>query len=133
MITKKLIYLFIVLLSITQISCFKTAIITDSAPLSVSVDAVQGSVSLSPIFPVVVTINSSINTNVGLEIKNEVIEEISGLPVEPQAPVVKTAIAKNNTAIINLPRQKWCVVNIKVTDIGNVNNTITKSFRLIYK
>ncbi len=130
---KKVLYGWLFLaITMLNYSCYKTLVPSKSDKLDVQIDAAQSNISLNPIFPVNIKIFSRLFAR-GVSIENIVSEEVSGLLVEPQTPIVNTLNADNNTVIINLPRQKWCLVSIKITDNGDPNNVVVKTFRVVYK
>ncbi|MFC4232454.1 hypothetical protein ACFOW1_11160 [Parasediminibacterium paludis] len=111
--------------------CIKTAV-NGSDPIVFTTDASASNISVASSFQFKVTITSRIGYS-GLSVAVTAVEEVSGLSVLPQPPSFKTNITDNSTSVINLPRQKWVVTTIKVTDLYNANNTASKTFRVIYK
>ncbi len=83
-------------------------------------------------FAFTLKISSRISVS-GLSVQVSAVEEVAGSSVSPQPPIFTTTVADNSTSIINLPQQKWVVATIKITDVKNAKNTVSKTFRVIYK
>ena len=111
-------------------ACIKTVTVGD--PLEATLNAGTANISLTPNFPVTVTLTSKVPP-MGTTIYVTVLDEASNTAITPQVPAFTTTASVSSFNIINLPQQKWCIVNIKLVEVNNKNNTLTKSFRVIYK
>ncbi len=111
-------------------ACIKTVTVGD--PLEATLNAGTANISLTPNFPVTVTLTSKVPP-MGTTIYVTVLDEASNIAITPQVPAFTTTASVSSFNIINLPQQKWCVVNIKLVEVNNKTNTVTKSFRVIYK
>lgn len=116
--------------AISLTACIKTITVGD--PLQATLNAGTANISLNPNFPVTVTLTSK-TPPMGTTVYVSVIDEASNTAITPQVPAFTTNASNSSFNIINLPQQKWCIVNIKLVEVNNKSNTITKSFRVIYK
>jgi hypothetical protein len=51
----------------------------------------------------------------------------------PQNNAVTSTTAVNNIQLINLPRQQWCTVTIKVSSVATPTNSASRTFDVVYK
>lgn len=114
-----------------NIGCSKT-VSNESEAIVFTTNAAASNISVASNFSVTIKITSRIS-NSGLKVEVSAAEEASSVAVSPQPPIFVTTTADNNTNIINLPQQKWVIATIKVTDVNNAKNTVSKTFRVIYK
>jgi len=134
---KKLIYLFILALAF---SCKKSdsgngggavqepAIVFTTDAVSTSV----GNISLSSSFPVIVTLTSQMPSTSGINIAATVIDQTNNATITQNTAITSTATI-NNIQLINLPRQHWCTVTVKVTSVSRPSNFAAKTFNVVYK
>ena len=112
-------------------SCSKSAS-KESDPIIFTTNAAVSNISVASNFAFTLKISSRISIS-GLSVQVSAVEEVTGLLVSPQPPIFTTTVADNSTSVINLPQQKWVVATIKITDVINAKNTVSKTFRVIYK
>ena len=95
-------------------------------------NATQAVISISSSYDFKVTIKSKLPKG-GIRIEVSATEESGGALVSPQlAPFTSTNPIIDCT-VQNLPRQKWVIVNVKITSITTSTNTSTQTFRVVYK
>jgi ABC-type enterochelin transport system substrate-binding protein len=68
----------------------------------------------------------------GINISSTVIDQSNNATIAQNAAINSTT-AINNIQIINLPRQHWCTVTIKVTSVATPSNSATRTFNVAYK
>ncbi|HEU5164203.1 MAG TPA: hypothetical protein VFU29_01615 [Chitinophagaceae bacterium] len=68
----------------------------------------------------------------GIKVEVSTKEEASGNTVGTNSSVNSTS-ATVNVGVSGLPRQLWCIVNIKVTSVSTASNSATQTFRIVYK
>ena len=90
----------------------------------------QSNTSLSSTFPVVVTLNSAMPSSSGINISATV--QTNNATIAQNA-AINSITAINNIQLINLPRQQWCTVTIKVTSVATPSNFATRTFNVAYK
>ncbi len=95
-------------------------------------DANATNTSLSNSFPVVVTLTSAMPSSSGINIATTVIDQTNSATILQNAAINSTT-AINNIQLINLPRQHWCTVTVKVTSVATPSNFATKTFNVAYK
>lgn len=95
-------------------------------------DANATNTSLSNTFPVVVTLTSAMPSSSGINISTTVIDQTNNATIA-QNPSINSTTAINNIQLINLPRQHWCTVTIKVTSVATPINFSTRTFNVAYK
>ncbi len=122
-----------VLLTVAIGGCRKAATSNRSDIIDFTIDAAATNITVTSNFGVNIQIHSFINPLGGIKVESIAMEEITSGVISPQAPDFITKISANNTSIINLPRQKWVIATIKLTDIADAGNTATRVFRVIYK
>jgi hypothetical protein len=131
----KHIFYFIVCVFMLSISACKKS--TPSGPsaeanIVFDTDANNSNTSLSNNFPVTVTLTSAMPSASGINIAATVIDQTNNATIAQNAGISST-IAINNIQLINLPRQHWCTVTIKVTSLATPSNFATKTFNVAYK
>ena len=102
------------------------------AAIVFTVDANTTNTSLSNSFPVAVTLTSAMPSSSGINIAATVIDQTNNATINQNASI-NSVVAINNTQIINLPRQHWCTVTIKVTSVATPSNFATKTFNVAFK
>lgn len=95
-------------------------------------DANTTNTSLSNSFPVVVTLTSAMPSSSGINVSATVIDQTNNATITQNAAINSTT-AINNIQLINLPRQHWCTVTVKVTSVATPSNFATKTFNVAYK
>jgi ABC-type enterochelin transport system substrate-binding protein len=68
----------------------------------------------------------------GINISTTVIDQTNSATITQNAGINSTT-AINNIQLINLPRQHWCTVTVKVTSVATPTNFATKTFNVAYK
>jgi ABC-type enterochelin transport system substrate-binding protein len=68
----------------------------------------------------------------GINISTTVIDQTNSATIAQNAGINSTT-AINNIQLINLPRQHWCTVTVKVTSVTTPTNFATKTFNVAYK
>jgi ABC-type enterochelin transport system substrate-binding protein len=68
----------------------------------------------------------------GINIAATVIDQTNNATIAQNAGINSTT-AINNIQVINLPRQHWCTVTVKVTSVATPSNTATKTFNVAFK
>ena len=117
--------------TLLSLGCSKSAS-NESDPIIFTTNAAISNISVASNFSFTLKVTSRISAS-GLSVQVTAAEEVAGLSVSPQPPIFTTTAADNSTSIINLPQQKWVVATVKITDVINVKNTASKTFRVIYK
>ena len=95
-------------------------------------DANATNTSLSSNFPVAVTLTSAMPSASGINISATVIDQTNNATIAQNAGINSTT-AINNIQLINLPRQHWCTVTVKVTSVATPSNNATKTFNVAFK
>ena len=133
---KSLFYTFFLLAFFSLSACKKSKTTTPPAAQEASIvfttDANAANTSLSNTFPVAVTLTSAMPSSSGINISATVIDQSNNATIAQNAAINSTA-AINNIQLINLPRQHWCTVTIKVTSVATPSNFATKTFNVAYK
>ena len=96
------------------------------------VNASQAVISSSSSYDFKVTIKSKL-PKAGIRIEVSATEEAGGASVSPQPAPVNSTAAITDCVVQNLPRQKWVIVNVKITSLTTSTNTSTQTFRVVYK
>lgn len=131
---KKLLYL---LLFIQAVSCSKSGggngggNVQEPA-ITFNTDANATNTSLSSNFPVTITLTSAMPSSSGINISSTVIDQSNNATIAQNAAINSTT-AINNIQLINLPRQHWCTVTVKVTSVATPSNSATRTFNVAYK
>ena len=123
---------FVVSISACKKSKTTTPPAAQEASIVFTTDANAANTSLSNTFPVAVTLTSAMPSASGINIAATVIDQTNNATITQNAAVNSTA-AINNIQLINLPRQHWCTVTIKVTSVATPSNFATKTFNVAYK
>jgi len=97
------------------------------------IDASAANLSPSSIFDFNVKLTSSMPTAQGIKIDITAVEEVSGLSVSPQNPTTTSKNPNIALSVINLPRQKWVAVTVKVASVATMTNNASKTFSVVYK
>ena len=131
---KNIIYLTIFVALISNAACKKSKPSGPAAEANIAftIDANAANTSLSSSFPVTVTLTSAMPSASGINIAATVIDQTNNATIAQNAGINSTT-AINNIQLINLPRQHWCTVTIKVTSVATPTNTATKNFNVVYK
>ena len=95
-------------------------------------DANATNTSLSNSFPVVATLTSAMPSSSGINISATVIDQTNNATIAQNAAINSTT-AINNIQLINLPRQHWCTVTVRVTSIATPSNFAIRTFNVAYK
>lgn len=88
--------------------------------------------SLTNSFPVTVTLTSAMPSASGINIESTVIDQTNNATI-PQNASVNSNTGINSIQLINLPRQHWCTVTVKVTSVATPSNFATTTFNVAYK
>ena len=131
---KHIIYLALLVVLLSNAACKKT---TTPAPVQeaaivFTTNALAKNTSLANSFPVVVTLTSTIPSSSGINIDATVIDQTNNATIIQNASTT-SATAINNIQLINLPRQHWCTVTVKVTSVATPSNFATRTFDVVYK
>lgn len=102
------------------------------ATIVFTTDANATNTSPANTFPVMVTLTSKMPSSSGINISTTVIDQTNNATI-PQNQGINSTTAINNIQLINLPRQHWCTVTIKVTSVATPANSATKTFNVVYK
>lgn len=127
---KKLIYL-LILTAIVSCSNNGGGIAQEPA-IVFTTDANATNISLSNSFPVLVTLTSAMPSSSGINVSTTVIDQTNNATIAQNAPI-NSNMAINNIQLINLPRQHWCTVIVKVTSVATPSNFATRTFNVAYK
>ena len=131
---KKIYYLPVCFLLTLIFSCSKpnNPSNTQEDPIVFTTDANATNTSLSSSFPVAVTLTSAMPSSSGINIAATVIDQTNNATIAQNAGINSTT-AINNIQLINLPRQHWCTVTVKVTSVATPINNATKTFNVAFK
>jgi len=97
-----------------------------------SVNASATNTSLAATFPVTVSLNSALPSPSGISVVATVLSQATSASI-PQNNAVTSTTAVNNIQLINLPRQQWCTVTIKVSSVATPTNSASRTFDVVYK
>jgi len=131
---KHIFYLLVSIMLISNTACKKTTPpgAAQETAISFTTDANATNTSLSNTFPVLVTLTSAMPSSSGINISTTVIDQTNSATIAQNAAINSTT-AINNIQLINLPRQHWCTVTVKVTSVATPTNFATKTFNVAYK
>lgn len=123
---------FLLLLSLLLInSCTKSKIeVEDNVLFELSTGSAI--INTTNTYDVKLTMKSKLPSS-GVRVETSVTEETSGAAVTPQITASTLTTASTSLTIQNLPRQKWVIVQVKVSSIKNPTNNSSQSFRIIFK
>jgi hypothetical protein len=79
-----------------------------------------------------VTLTSAMPSASGINIAATVIDQTNNATITQNGSTNST-VGINNIQLVNLPRQHWCTVTLKVTSVATPSNTATKTFNVAYK
>lgn len=122
------------LLIVFGISCKKSQPSGPAPEASIvfTTDANATNTSVLSSFPVTVTLTSKMPSSSGINIEAKVIDQTNNAPLT-QNQGINSTNAFNKIQLINLERQHWCTVTIKVTSVATPTNTASKTFEVVYK
>ena len=125
---------FICILIVTSVlGCGKKAPVPDvEENIAFDMNASQAVISTSSSYDFKVTIKSKL-PKAGIRIEVSATEEAGGASVSPQPAPITATNPITDCTVQNLPRQKWVIVNVKITSITTSTNTSTQTFRVVYK
>ena len=131
---KHIFYLAFCVLLISNTACKKTTPpgAAQEATIAFTNDANATNTSLSSSFPVGVTLTSGMPSSSGINISATVIDQTNSATIAQNTGINSTT-AINNIQLINLPRQHWCTVTVKVTSVATPTNFATRTFNVAYK
>jgi hypothetical protein len=134
---KQILFIALFFTMIATISCTKPNPTDPTGPAKETpivfiTDANASNTSLANTFPVIVTLTSTMPSSSGINIAATVIDQTNNATI-PQNQGINSTTAINNIQLINLPRQHWCTVTVKVTSIATPSNSATKTFNVVYK
>jgi hypothetical protein len=131
---KHIFYLLVSVMLISNTACKKTTPpgAAQETAIAFTTDANATNTSLSTNFPVLVTLTSGMPSSSGINISTTVIDQTNSATIAQNAAINSTT-AINNIQLINLPRQHWCTVTVKVTSVATPSNFATKTFNVAYK
>lgn len=128
---KKLIYLLILTAAISYSKSESSGNVQE-ATIVFSTDASAANTSLANNFPVAVTLTSKLPSSNGINISATMIDQTNNATIAQNIGINSTG-AISNIQLINLPRQHWCTVTVKVTSVATPSNFATKTFNVVYK
>ena len=117
------------LCAITMLKCDKDPDAEDN--LSISTDAPAYNETNGPDFNFRVTVESKMPPG-GVRIIYTVRGEADNFNY-PQGPTIETFDKTTALKLINLPRQKFCIANVRVISKSQGTNNTSKDFRVVYK
>lgn len=100
-------------------------------PIAFTTNAASTNTALSNSFPVTVTLTSKMPTG-GITISTTAVEQGTNTPIQ-QNNNISSSMSVNALQVINLPRQKWCTVTIKVAATNTPSNNASRTFDVAYK
>jgi hypothetical protein len=100
-------------------------------PIAFTTDAASTNTALANSFPVTVTLRSRMPVG-GITISTTAVEQGTSAPIQQNNNIV-TSTAVNALQVINLPRQRWCTVTIKIAATNTPGNNANRTFDVAYK
>ncbi len=102
------------------------------APIAFDLDAAAINNALGSSFGFNVTLTSAMPSTSGIRIEVTAIEEGTGTSLTQNAAIVST-VTKTAATVIGLPIQKWVIVTVKVISVKTSTNSLSKTFRVVFK